>query len=62
MKKLTIALTERQAGMIRTALEYMTYDEEIGKGEYNQSWLKLSNDFDKKVEEAYERRNHNHTK
>ena len=44
-----IALTEWQAEMISKALGYMTLDEEIDRGKYSTSWLKLSRDFDKKI-------------
>lgn len=44
-----ITLTEWQAEMISKALGYMTLDEDIDKGEYGRSWLRLSRDFDKKI-------------
>lgn len=44
-----ITLTEWQAEMISKALGYMTLDEEIDRGKYSSSWLKLSRDFDKKI-------------
>lgn len=47
--KIKVELTEWQAEMISKALWYETLNEEIGKGEYATSWLKIARDFEKKV-------------
>lgn len=52
IQSITITLTEQEAFMIDKALGNETLTEEIGQGEYANSWLAVWRRINKKLREA----------